>query len=111
MAEPEFGFTCGEFTVVLSGNNIILPGSKNAPLGISLLSYVDPHDAAGAYTMQATSEGKVVCDLSVQVVWVEHKTQREPFLGFRVEKTGETIDALTQYTGKRVELKFTRSAH
>ena len=28
MAEPQFGFTCGEFSVVLSGNDVILPAGN-----------------------------------------------------------------------------------
>ena len=32
MDEPEFGFQCGDFSGALSGNDVIVPGSKNAPL-------------------------------------------------------------------------------
>ena len=111
MAEAEFGFTCGAFSVVLSGNGLVLPGSKNAPLKKSLLPLVDINEAAGAYVFKATSEGKVICNTPAQVVWVGHETQPEPFLGLRVEMPKALMEALKPYRGKRVELAFTRRTH
>jgi hypothetical protein len=107
MAEPQFGFTCNEFSVALSGNDIILPGSKNAPLKKSLLPYTDMNDAAGQYTLRATCDDSVICDLPVHVVWVGHKSQPEPFLGLKVENPEEVREALKACIGKRVELTFT----
>lgn len=111
MANPEFGFTCGEFSVVLSGNDVILPGSKNTPLKKSLLPFVDMNDVAGAYDLEATSEGKVICNIPVQVVWIGHESQPEPFLGLKVNKSKEVMDALKPYRGKRVDLTFARRTH
>lgn len=108
MTEPLFGFTCGEFSVVLSGNDIILPGSKNAPLKKSLLPTVEMNDAAGHCTMHATCEGEVICALPVHVLWVSHQSQPDPFLGLKVENAKEVRDALTPFIGKRVELSFAR---
>ncbi len=111
MAEPQFGFTCGEFSVVLSGNDVILPGSKNAPLKKSLLPFVDMGNASGASVLQATSEGQVICNVPVQVVWVGHETQSEPFLGLRAENPDELMEALKPYRGKRVDLSFSPRTH
>lgn len=104
MPKTQFGFTCGEFSVVLSGNDIILPGSKNAPLRKSLLPAVSMNDAAGPYTLRATCDGAIICDLPVNVVWVGHKTQPEPFLGLKVADAEEVRQSLNAYIGKRVEL-------
>jgi len=107
MPKSQFGFTCGEFSVVLSGNDVILPGSKNAPLKKSLLPITDMNDTAGHYTLRATCDGKIICDLPVHVVWVGHKSQPEPFLGLKVENAEEVRQALKVYIGERVELSFT----
>jgi hypothetical protein len=111
MAEPDFGFTCGEFSVVLSGNDVILPGSKNAPLKKSLLPLVDMNDAAGAYDLEARSEGEIICNIPVQVVWVGHESQPEPFIGFRVDNSRDVMETLKLYRGRRVDLVFTRRTH
>ena len=107
MSDPQFGFMCGEFSVVKSGNDIILPGSKNAPLKKSLLPYVGMDETAGAYTLRATHDNETICDIPVHVVWVGHKTQTEPFLGLRCENVDEVIASLKAYLGKPVELSFT----
>lgn len=108
MPEAEFGFECGDFSVVLSGNNIILPGSKNAPLRKSLLPTLPLQGSAGAYTLRATHSGETVCDLPVQVLWVGHQMQPEPFLGLRSENPAELLATLKAYKGKAVSLAFTR---
>lgn len=105
--EPQFGFQCGEFSVVKSGNDVILPGSKNAPLKKSLLPFVSMNETAGAYTLRAMHAGETICDIPVHVVWVGHKTQREPFLGLRCENPDEVIASLKAYMGKAVDLTFT----
>jgi len=52
MSKVTFGFTCGEFSVALSGNDLVLPGSKNQPLKYSMIACSDPNDAAGIYTLK-----------------------------------------------------------
>ena len=104
MEKAQFGYTCGEFSVAVSANNIILPGSRNAPLRKSLLPTVDMNDTAGSYTLRATCDSNVICEIPVNIVWVGHKTQPEPFLGFRVANTEEVRQSLNAHIGKRVEL-------
>ncbi len=111
MQEPEFGFECGDFSVVLSGNDIILPGSKNNPLRKSLLPMLPLDESAGAYTFRASHNGEIVCDLPVQVVWVGHQSQSEPFLGLKSENTAELLTTLKEYRGKALSLAFTRRTH
>ena len=106
--EPQFGFMCGDFSVVKSGNDILLPGSKNAPLKKSLLPHAAMNDTAGAYTLRATHENETICDIAVQVIWVGHQSQPEPFLGLRCEDADDVLASLKAYLGKPVELAFTR---
>ena len=100
-----FGFVCGEFSIALSGNQIVMPGSKNQPLARSLVPYAT--DAEGPYTLKATCEGSIVGDLPVRVVWVGHESQPQPFLGLIVDDPQELRRALGALVGKRVELEFT----
>ena len=111
MPEPEFGFDCGSFSVALSRNDIIFPGSRNALLSKSLLPLLPIQESAGAYTLRITHGGDVVCDLPVQVLWVGHKSQPEPFLGSRSDNTRELLDALRPYKGRAISLAFTRRVH
>jgi hypothetical protein len=106
MPKQTFGFVCGEFSISLSGNEIVLPGSKNNPLKKSLLPYAGMNDTAGLYTLRVACEGKVVCDMPVHVVWVGHQSQPEPFLGIKTDNPEELRGALAFYVGKRVELEF-----
>lgn len=109
MPKQTFGFVCGKFSVALSGNNIILPGSKNQPLKRSLIPATGINNAAGHYTLQSTCEGEVICDLPVRVVWVTHESQSQPFLGLEPEgiSAEELCKTLEIYVGKKVELNFT----
>jgi hypothetical protein len=107
MSKITFGFSCGTFSVALSGNDIVLPGSKNQPLKKSLIPRVDMNDAAGLYRMRVTCEGNVVCDMPVHVLWVGHPSQREPFLGLKADAPQDLRTALNAYVGKAVELEFT----
>jgi hypothetical protein len=102
-----FGFVCGEFSIALSGNDVVMPGSKNQPLKRSLLPTVgNINDAAGLYTLRAKCEGTLVCDMPVHVVWVTHASQAQSFLGFKSDNPQELHGALAVYVGKRVELEF-----
>ncbi len=107
MNKQTFGFSCGKFSVALSGNKLVLPGSKNQPLKRSLLPYASIDDTAGLYTLQVKSEGSIVCDMPVHVMWVAHRSQPEPFLGFKSENPEELRGALKVFEGKKVELVFT----
>jgi len=101
-----FGFHCGSFSVALSGNDMVLPGSKDQPLRKSLVPAVKLNDTAGPYTLRVKSEGSWVCDLPVHVYWVGHAGQPEPFLGVKAENSAELRSALSVYQGKAVELEF-----
>lgn len=106
MAKFTFGFQCGSFSVALSGNDMVLPGSMNQPLRRSLINVANMNDAAGQYTVRVKSEGNWVCDLPVHVYWVSHPSQREPFLGIKAESSAELRASLVVYEGKVVELEF-----
>jgi hypothetical protein len=105
--KQKFGFTCGQFSVALSGNGVVLPGSKNQPLRKSLLPHSDLNDTAGFYTLEVKSGDSIVCHMPVHVMWVTHPSQPEPFLGLKAEDSPELRDALAAYEGKSVELIFT----
>lgn len=103
-----FGFHCGEFSLALSGNGIVLPGSKDQPLKKSSLPMSSMNEAAGPHTLRVTCEGSLICDIPVHVLWVGHSSQPEPFLGIRSEDPEELRRALGAYIGKAVELEFVR---
>jgi hypothetical protein len=105
--KQQFGFTCGQFSVALSGNDLVLPGSKNQPLRKSLLPYAALNDTAGLYTLEAKTAGSIVCHMPVHVMWVTHASQPEPFLGLKAEDSLELRSALAVYEGNSVELIFT----
>ena len=107
MSNQTFGFRCGDFSVALSGNQLVLPGSKNQPLRKSLLPFVAMEDAAGLYTLEVKVDNSIVCHMPVHVAWVEHESQPEPFLGFKSNEPQEVRAALAVYVGKPVELQFT----
>jgi hypothetical protein len=107
MAKQTFGFMCGEFSVALSGNGVVMPGSRDQPLKKSLLPYAAMDDCAGPYTLDVKSGGAAVCHMPVHVLWVGHETQPEAFLGFRPENPEEMRVALGAYIGMPVELEFT----
>lgn len=107
MKKIEFGFMCGQFSVALSGNDLVLPGSKNQPLKLSLIPCKDPNDAAGHYTLEVKSGGSIVANMPVHAMWVTHQSQPEPFLGLKAENSTELRGALAVYEGKAVELVFT----
>lgn len=107
MTKQIFGFTCGKFSVALSGNDLVLPGSNNQPLRKSLLPYAALNDTAGLYTLEVKSGGSIVANLPVHVMWVTHESQPEPFLGLKADDSQELRSALVVYEGKPVELVFT----
>jgi hypothetical protein len=109
--KQEFGFTCGQFSVALSGNDLVLPGSKNQPLRKSLLPYSELNDTAGLYTLEVKAADRIVCHMPVHVMWVTHPSQPEPFLGLKAEDSAELRTALAVYEGKSVELIFTPRAN
>ena len=111
MTKQQFGFMCGSFSVALSGNDLVLPGSKNQPLRKSLVPYAAPDDVSGHYTMEVKSGNSVVADMPVHVMWATHPSQPEPFLGLKAEDSHELRGALAVYEGKAVELVFTPLAN
>ena len=106
MPKPEFGFACGSFSVALSGNGIVIPGSKNQPLRKSSLPTLAMNDVSGPYILEVECDGSVVCHLPVHVVWIAHATEPEPFLGFKSDNAEELRSALGVHAGRRLSLKF-----
>ena len=111
MKKIEFGFLCGEFSVALSGNDLVLPGSKNQPLKFSLIACADPNEAAGQYTLEVKSGGNIVANVPVHAMWVTHTSQPEPFLGLKAENSTELRESLAVFQGKAVELVLTPRAN
>ena len=107
MKKIEFGSLCGKFSVALSGNDIVLPGSKNQPLKFSLIACADPNRAAGQYTLEVKSGGSIVANMPVHAMWVTHKSQPEPFLGLKAEYSTELRESLVVSVGQAVELVLT----
>ena len=107
MTKQTFGFTCGKFSVALSGNDLVLSGSINQPLRKSLLPYAPLNDTAGLYILEVKSNGNIVCDMQVHVMWVTHNSQPEPFLGLKADDSQELRRALEVYKDKSVDLVFT----
>ena len=106
MTKLNFGFHCGNFSVALSGNDMVLPGSADQPLRKSLVPAVNMDDTAGPYTLRVKAAGSWVCDLPVHVYWVGHPSQPESFLGVKANDSTELRAALAVYQGKAVELEF-----
>jgi hypothetical protein len=111
VTKQQFGFICGQFSVSLSANDLVLPGSKNQPLRKSLLPYSGINDTTGLYTLEVKSAGGLVCHMPVHVMWVTHPSQPEPFLGLKAGDSQELRSALAVYEGKSVELIFTPQAN
>ena len=106
VTKAEFGFECGHFSVTLSGNRLVIPGSKTQPLRKSLVPMVSLDDSAGAYTLQGASDGKIVCDLPVNVVWASHPSEPEPFIGLQADNPEELREALRAFEGRALSLTF-----
>jgi len=112
MKEAQYGFNCGVFSVVMAADNVIIPGGKSAPLR---KSYLPPPNTAegtaGHYTMRATHHGAIVCEVPVQVLWVTHDREPEPFIGLRCADHADLFASLKVYEGKALELAFTKRAN
>ena len=107
MASREFGFICGDFSVGVSSNGFVLPGSDNLFFCRSLIADAHQDEISGRYLLQVHHRGKVVCRLRVDVGWGTHHSQVEPFLGIRVRDPALLREELGQFIGEHVELQFT----
>lgn len=109
MQEQTFGCYCGVFSIALSSNDILIPGSKNKPIYKSLFPFMEMNEIAGHYVLRATNEDCVICETLVHVVWIGHRTEPEPFLGIRSSETNqeEFRGTFRPFIGKKVELSFT----
>jgi len=107
MAKREFGFICGNFSVGMSSNGFVLPGSDDQPFRKSLIPDADQGDVTGDYTLLVHHSGDVVCETPVQVGWARHRSQTEPFLGIKADDPNALRMLLGVYAGKHVELQFT----
>lgn len=104
---PEFGFSCGTFSVGKSAEGYIIPGGKSRPLLKSYVPMVDMDRSAGLYTLEMYSKGKVVCNIPVHGFWVGNRKEPEPFIALKVDDPDDVDVALRQYLGKSVDLRFT----
>lgn len=110
MTNREFGFICGHFSVGLSANGFVLPGSDDEPFRKSLIPEAEQSDITGRYTLVVHHGGEVVCEVPVKVGWAQHRSQAEPFLGIQADDPAALRKLLDRYVGKRVELQFTPRA-
>jgi len=106
MAKREFGFICGHFSVGVSANGFVLPGSDDQPFRKSLIPEAEQRDVTGYYTLVVHHSGEVVCEAPVQVGWARHRSQAEPFLGIKTDDARSLRLLLGVYVGKHVELQF-----
>lgn len=107
MPKREFGFICGQFSVGMSANGFVLPGSDNGFFRKSLIPEAEQSDLTGDYTLVVHHSGEVVCEAPVQVGWARHRSQSEPFLGIKTDDPKALRLLLGVYAGKHVELQFT----
>jgi hypothetical protein len=109
MHKPTFGCFCGVFSVALSSNGILIPGSKNKPVYKSLFPLMEINEMAGSYVLRATHEDSVICETLVHVLWIGHHSEPEPFLGIRSNETDQEDfrNTFRPFVGKKVELSFT----
>ena len=109
MHKQTFGCYCGVFSLALSSNDILIPGSKNKPVYKSSFPFVEMNELAGHYVLQANSEDVVICESLVHVFLISHHTEPEPFLGIRSKETNqeEFREVFKPFIGKAVELSFT----
>jgi hypothetical protein len=103
----EFGFICGDFSVGMSSNGFVLPGSDNDFFRKSMIPEADQAQITGHYTLLVHHGGEVVCEAPVQVGWATHASQAEPFLGMKADDGRALRLLLGLYSGKHVELQFT----
>ena len=73
-----------------------------------MFSIEDGFSSSGPFTLRAISEGTIVCDLPVDVVWLGHESQPEAFLGIKSDDPEELRAALDAFVGRPVKLEFTR---
>jgi hypothetical protein len=108
MRRQEFGCYCGVFSLALSSNGIFIPGSKNTPIYKSLFPFFEMNETVGHYVMRATNENYVICETLVNVLWIGHHTEPEPFLGLKSQETKqeEFRGIFDRFIGKKVELSF-----
>ncbi|MBI4458352.1 hypothetical protein HY633_05295 [Candidatus Uhrbacteria bacterium] len=71
---PEFGFECGHFSVALSAEKIVIPGSKGT-LKKSMLPMVAMDDVAGAYELTMRCDDATIYKAVVQVLWLGHRQE------------------------------------
>jgi len=109
MRKQEFGFYCGVFSLALSRNGIVIPGSKNKPICRSMFPYMEMNDTAGHYVLHATCGQSVICETLVHVLWVSHHSEAEPFLGFQPREMSpeEFRSSVGNFLGKAVEISLT----
>ncbi len=109
MHKETFGCHCGVFSLAMSSNDILIPGSKNKPVYKSFFPYMDMNELAGHYVMRANNEEVVICETMVHVLLVSHHSEPEPFLGIRSTETDqeEFRGMFKSFIGKKVELSFT----
>lgn len=116
---PEYGFECGQFSVALSAEKIVIPSSKGT-IKKSMLPMAALDDVAGPYELTVRCGDSTIYKAVVHVLWLRHrqearrsrgltgrkKKQPQPFLGFRCEDAEEVANALKAYAGKHVSLRF-----
>jgi hypothetical protein len=107
MAAREFGFICGDFTVAMSNDGYVMPGSDNLYFAKSLVEGAQAGEVSGRYLLRVYHRGSVVCRAKVEVGWGGHRTQGEALLGLKSDAAPALLAELRKFSGKEVELQFT----
>lgn len=108
MKTDEFGFNCGNFQMRTSDDGYLVPYGAAKPLFKSYVPTIGIADASGAFTFHATHAARIVCHLPVEVVWVSHRDEKEPFIALRTSALNDLVVVLTPYIGKPLALTFTK---
>lgn len=103
----EYGFSCGTFSLAKTAEGYIIPGGRSAPLRKSYVPTVDMDASSGLYTLEMYSDGKIVCNILVHVLWVGHPKDPELFIALKVDDPDYLDSAFRPYVGMSVDIKFT----
>jgi hypothetical protein len=107
MPVREFGFICGDFSVGMSSNGFLLPGSDESYFGRSLVPGGSDANLTGRYLLRVYHCGSVVCKAKVEVAWGKPQSHAEQCLAIKAKDASALSEALGKFGGKQVELRFT----
>ena len=104
-----FAIRCSEFNLLASGSrSVLLFASAHQPLYRSRLPVPSAVPVAGAYSLKASYDGKLIVMTPVTVDWLELASEPEPFLGVYASHTADLLVCLGAYRGRDIDMDFSR---